>query len=179
MFIFAIAIVAVIYSSEDEADKTGVNDSNRSTESEIVAELKMIPVAEYEKNFRLYSDLLKIDPNNQRYQKKVLFYSQKIKNKETKKEADDKARVENRRRNEIPRRAEVIRLVKAQNAVFDASWGQRISLWIWMGNEGKNYSSVADFFCRTVVRPRKLGTIYIHIYRRGTMDQMGESKCRQ
>jgi hypothetical protein len=80
--------------------------------------------------------------------------------------------------NESASQQEIIRLIKAQKSVVDAKWGQDISLWIWMPNEGKNYASVAGFFCRTVVRPRKLGTIYIHIWQQGTMDRMGKHTCR-
>jgi hypothetical protein len=75
-------------------------------------------------------------------------------------------------------RQEIIRLVKAQKSVVDAKWGQDISLWIWMPDEGRNYGSIAALFCRTVVRPRKLGTIYIHIWRQGTMDRLAKHKCR-
>ena len=75
-------------------------------------------------------------------------------------------------------RGEILQLIKAQQTVVDAKWGQDISLWIWMPNEGRNYTAIADMFCRTVVRPRTLGNIYIHIWQQGTMDRMGKVTCR-
>ncbi len=45
---------------------------------QLVAELKTVPASELQKNKNLYQKLLKLDPNNQKYQQKLSHYSQKI-----------------------------------------------------------------------------------------------------
>jgi hypothetical protein len=52
----------------------------------ILAELKKIPVKEYEKNKELYEELLFYHPNNAKYKAKIKFYSKKLAKKKKKKE---------------------------------------------------------------------------------------------
>jgi hypothetical protein len=71
-----------------------LNEADKEREAQLVAELKTIPVAEFEENFTRYSELLEISPDNRKYQQKVLFYSEKIKAVERAKriEREDKAK---------------------------------------------------------------------------------------
>jgi hypothetical protein len=171
----------------EELKTIPINKADEEREAELVEELKAIPVAQFGENLARYRELLNLKPDDERYQKKVRFYSEKIIETKRKKSAAEKAEPTKKQRQppratefsqSINSRDEVINLVKAQSTVVDAKWGQDISLWIWMPDEGRNYESIAALFCRTVVRPRKLGTIYIHIWRQGTMDRLGKHKCR-
>ncbi|WP_123631191.1 hypothetical protein [Salinisphaera orenii] len=56
----------------------------------LLAELKSIPVEEYNKNKNLYQQLLKMHPNNDLYKEKVAFYSKKIEEEKRKKIAAEK-----------------------------------------------------------------------------------------
>mgnify|MGYP001168860664 CR=1 FL=1 len=47
----------------------------------LLNELKTIPTKEYEKNKNLYQQLLSMHPENEKYKKKVTFYSEKVKEK--------------------------------------------------------------------------------------------------
>jgi len=51
-------------------------------------EVRKIPVAESKKNLEIYKQLLGFDPQNQRYQKKVKFYTAKVEEQERKKERE-------------------------------------------------------------------------------------------
>lgn len=51
----------------------------------ILAELKEVPVSQFEKNKKLYQELSELAPNNLQYQEKVSFYEGKIKVEEEKK----------------------------------------------------------------------------------------------
>ena len=139
---------------------------------ELEAEVAKVPSSDFDENIRLYNKLQKINPDKKLYQDKITHY---LKRKRA--SALEAERAAAKHPSLSSRRKEIIRLVKAQQTVDDVRWGQNISLWIWMADEGKNYPAVAEMFCRTVVRPRNLGTIFIHIWRRGTMDRMGKHKC--
>lgn len=56
----------------------------------LLAELKSIPVKEYNENKNLYQQLLKMHPNNELYKEKVAFYSNKIEEEKRKKIAAEK-----------------------------------------------------------------------------------------
>lgn len=50
------------------------------TTKQLLAELKKVPSSEYEKNQKLYQQLVSLHPKNQKYKNKVKVYSEKISN---------------------------------------------------------------------------------------------------
>lgn len=51
---------------------------DRQREAQILEELKRIPVSEFERNRDRYAELVKLNPDEPEYQKKLEFYDQKV-----------------------------------------------------------------------------------------------------
>jgi len=63
-----------------QANQIKNNKSDREIKSNnILAELKNVPVSQYELNRSLYQQLVNFNPSNNKYKKKLSFYSKKIK----------------------------------------------------------------------------------------------------
>ncbi|MDM8564243.1 hypothetical protein QUF74_01160 [Candidatus Halobeggiatoa sp. HSG11] len=62
------------------AEKKRLADIEKAEKTkQLLAELKNVPVEQYEKNRDLYQQLAKINPDNKKYKQKISFYSSKIK----------------------------------------------------------------------------------------------------
>lgn len=72
--------------------KRGVSSSQIDKKTkDLLAELKSVPVEEYEENMSLYQQLLKMHPDSELYKRKVEFYSGKIQeDKQKKRDAEAK-----------------------------------------------------------------------------------------
>jgi hypothetical protein len=75
--------------TQAQAEIAAIEKEQRT--NELLTELKSLPVEEYEKNLRLYEELLELHPNDEQYMNKVDFYQDKI-DQEEHKEALAKAR---------------------------------------------------------------------------------------
>ncbi|WP_271270254.1 hypothetical protein [Aliamphritea hakodatensis] len=71
-----------------QAKQLLVQTQNNEEISKILAELKAIPVKEYEKNRLLYLRLVDLDPSKKRYAEKLKFYTKKVEEQEERIAAD-------------------------------------------------------------------------------------------
>jgi len=109
---------------------------------DLEAKVKIIPASDFKGNLMIYQELLKLDPNNKRYQDKVIHYTKKMK--------------ENEKRNNQKREISDIE-------ILDWSWGKSSDRYVTARGVIKNVSGQRLEYVKAVVTWKtKDGTYIIH-----------------